>query len=667
VIAKPGAAPYAPDRMSSVWPRPVPTVGDRSTAAQRGADPQGWAFSLEDRDALQRIMMTRRDIRRFRADPVPEEVLERVLTAAHAAPSVGHSQPWRFVLVADAVTRARAAVLADRGRLAQAAALAPEAGRHLLDLDLEGIREAPLGLVVACDRRAAAGGVLGRATYVDADVWSCACAIENLWLAARAEGLGVGWVTLFEPGELARLVGAPEGVETLGWLCVGWPDERPPAPGLERRGWSTRLPLGSLVIRERWPEPAGAPAPPESHLPTPAPPQPAFPESRRGAPASPQARPGTLAPQLLPPPQADVVAAHDSGDRLLSAPGSLGVLDRALDRVLALGGSPQGGVLLLAAADHPVTRYGVSAYTADVTRHVAEAAVAGTSVGAVAARTAGLELTVVDAGVAGPPVAGAHRARPVEPRGDLVLSDGLSAADAGRLVQLGRQIGGALARDGSFVALGEVGIGNTTVAAALAAGLLGIDPLPLIGLGAGSDSSILEAKRRAVVAAVRRYRGADPLAALACLGGGELAVLAGAVLGVAGAGGVVVLDGMATGVSALVAMELEPAVGAHLVAGQRSREAGHPVVLGALGLEPLLDLRLRAGEGAGAALAVSVLRAGLRIREETARVGGSSGSAASSGASGPSASSGSSGPSGSSASSGSSGPSGSSASSGWSG
>ncbi len=133
--------------------------------------------------------------------------------------------------------------------------------------------------------------------------------------------------------------------------------------------------------------------------------------------------------------------AHDSGDRLLSAPGSLGVLDRTIDRVLALGRPPDGGVLLLAAADHAVTRYGVSAYAADVTRHVAEAALAGTSVGAVAARTAGLDVIVVDAGVAGLPVPGARQARPMEQAGDLVRSDGLSAADAGRLVQIGREIG----------------------------------------------------------------------------------------------------------------------------------------------------------------------------------------------------------------------------------
>jgi nicotinate-nucleotide--dimethylbenzimidazole phosphoribosyltransferase len=158
------------------------------------------------------------------------------------------------------------------------------------------------------------------------------------------------------------------------------------------------------------------------------------------------------------------------------------------------------------------------------------------------------------------------------------------------------------------------------VAAALAAGLLGTDPLPLIGLGAGSDSGMLRAKQRAVAAALRRCRSSDPLSVLGCLGGGEFAVLAGVALGVAEAGGPVVLDGLATGVAALVATELEPAVASHLIAGQRSREAGHPAVLAALGLEALLDLRLRAGEGAGAALAVNLLRAGLRIRADAARV-----------------------------------------------
>jgi nicotinate-nucleotide--dimethylbenzimidazole phosphoribosyltransferase len=545
-------------------------------------------------------MGSRRDIRRFRSDAVPEETVRKIVAAAHQAPSVGHSQPWRFVVVQDPGTRARAAVFADRARMAQAAGMAPDAARHLLDLDLEGIREAPLGLVVCCDRRAAPEGVLGRATFQDADMWSCACAIENLWLAARAEGLGVGWVTLFKPEELADLVRAPEGVATLGWLCLGWPDERPPDPGLERRGWSERLPVDDLLIWERWPGPAGGPVP-------------VPPASRLAMPA-----------------QQAVVAAHDSGDRTLTPPGSLGILDRGVDKVLALVGSSRpatsdGGTLVLAASDHLVAGLGVSAYAQSVTRDVANAAVAGLSVGALAAFDAGLDLIVVDAGVEGPPIEGARSARPTSPRGDLVSSDGLSRRDSDGLVAAGSGLALELvtSRPG-LIAVGEIGVGNTTVAAALASALLDIEPRRLVGLGAGSDSAIVAVKRRVVEAAVDRVRGRPgirrrPLRLLAALGGGELAVLAGVILGAAAEGAIVVLDGLATSVAALVAVEIEPAVTAHLIAGQRSREAGHQLVLEALGLEPLLDLRIRAGEGAGAAMAARLLRTGLRIRVESAR------------------------------------------------
>lgn len=581
-----------------LWPRPVPTIGDRSSAAERAADPAGWAFGPAERDALGRIMAARRDIRRFRSDPVAPDVLRRLLEAAHSAPSVGHSQPWRLVVVQDPQTRARAATLADHARLVQAAAMEEEAGRHLLDLDLEGIREAPLGIVVCCDRRVPPKGVLGRATFPDADMWSCACAIQNLWLAARAEGLGVGWVTLFEPQDLADIVGAPNGVATLGWLCVGWPDERPPGPGLERRGWSARQPLEEVVLAERWPPADSAP------------------------PAPPRSR-------LAPPDQTAVVRAHDSGDRLLSPPGSLGLLDRALDRILAVlpdGPAEGGGRMVLAAADHPVAAHGVSAYPPGITRTVAEAAVAGRSVGAVAATRAGLDVVVVDAGVDGGPVPGALDRRPSRPRGDLISADGLDRADVDELIHAGHDLATSVCRDGAdLIALGEVGVGNTTVAAALAAGLLRLGTDEMVGLGAGSDSAIVAAKRRAVSAALARAGGGDPPTLLGKLGGGELAFLTGVVLGAAEAGAVVVLDGMATGVAALAALRMEPAVSAHLVAGQRSREAGHPFVLAALGLEPLLDLRLRAGEGVGAAMAVTVLRTALAVRLSSARTAGSAG------------------------------------------
>ena len=631
-----------PDPAPAAWPRPVPAVGDRTSAAERSEDPAGWAFSDGERAALGRIMAGRRDVRRFRADPVPPDLLRQVLAAAHQAPSVGHSQPWRFVVVSDARTRVRAAVMADRARLAQAAVMAPDSARHLLDLDLEGIREAPLGVVVCCDRRVPAAGVLGRATFPDADMWSCACAIQNMWLAARAAGLGIGWVTLFEPDDLRALVGAPAGVETLGWLCLGWPDERPPDPGLERRGWSTRQPLEEVVLSERWPS-ADGPASPPSHL------------AAGGAGLAPAqvAREGEErgpAPVAAPTPGA-VVAARDTGDALLSPPGSLGLLDRVVDRVLAVrplgpGGRSAGrgragrpvlapAALVLVASDHPVVCHGVSAYDPGVTRSVVEAAVAGVSVGVVAAGRAGMRVVVVDAGVSSGPVPGARSLRPDRPRGDLVGSDGLAPADVTRLVGDGADLARDLSRAGfGVIALGEIGVGNTAVAAALAAGLLGGDPDRLVGLGAGSDSAILAAKRRVVATAVERARrqaprsgddgdgpagGLDARYALAALGGGEFAVLAGVVLGAATEGAVVVLDGMATAVAALAALHMEPAVAPHLVAGQRSRETGHGAVLAALGLEPLLDLRLRAGEGVGAALAVPVLEAAVAVRASAAR------------------------------------------------
>lgn len=542
-------------------------------------------------------MAARRDIRRFRPDPVPEQVLTRVLGAAHMAPSVGHSQPWRFIIVRDPATRDRAALLADRERHAQAAQLEPESARRLLDLQLEGIREAPLGVVVCCDRRAPAAGVLGRATFPDADLWSCACAIENLWLAARAEGLGMGWVTLFRPADLAALLHLPEGVVTLGWLCLGWPDERPPSPGLERAGWSRRAPLEEVVLAERWPAaPAeGAPRAPRSHLR--APDQPA------------------------------VVAARDAADRLLTPPGSLGALDRAVDRVVALGHRRLGdGTLILAGADHPVCAHGVSAYPQDVTREIMTAALAGRAVGAVAARTAGLRTLVVDAGVGDRPVEGAVPARPCDPRGDLAGADALSRADTLRLLDTGRALGTeAGSGSGPLVALGEVGVGNTTVAAALTAALLGLPADETVGLGAGADSAMLGRKTVVVQTALRRARAehgdrlGDPLVALRALGGAELAVLTGAVLGAAASGAVIILDGLAVSVAALIAVRLEPAAAAHLVAGHRSRETAHARVLAELGLEPLLDLRIRTGEGAGACLAAGLLRAAMRVRSDTAR------------------------------------------------
>jgi nicotinate-nucleotide--dimethylbenzimidazole phosphoribosyltransferase len=611
-------------------------IGDATSSAERASDPASWALPAATRAALAEVIAARRDVRRFRPDPVGDDILAEVLAAGHAAPSVGHSQPWRFIVVQDPRLRASAAVMADRARLAQARQLDRDSARHLRSLQLEGIREAPVGVVVCCDRRARPAGVLGRATFPDTDLWSCACAIENIWLTARAHGLGLGWVTLFEPDELSTLLGLPGGVVTLGWLCLGWPDERPPAPGLERHGWSRRLPLTDVVATDRWPG-AAAPAAPRD----------------RTSPATPAAR----------------VRARDSEDRLLAAPGSLGLLGETLlragsvtapgtrradpagtgpaapgaARAGAAGIAPAGiapagagtagpaaagaGTLLIAGADHPVTGLGVSAFPASTTRLVARALAAGQGQGAAMASSAGLRVCLADCGIDGDQIEGWRDLRPDGPRGDLAGTDALARDAVAGLLAAGEQTGRELAAAGP-VALGEVGIGNTTVAAALAAALLGAPADQVAGRGAGSDTAIVARKQQVIEQALARMGGRLPPAGplgrdavedlLSGLGGPEQAFLTGACLGAAGAGGLVVLDGLLTSVSALVAVRHRPEVQDHLVAGHLSAEPAHLRVLDALGLEPLLDLRLRAGEGVGAVLALSLISQAERARQLTA-------------------------------------------------
>jgi nicotinate-nucleotide--dimethylbenzimidazole phosphoribosyltransferase len=547
---------------------------------------------VDTRDALAEVIGARRDIRRFRADHVADQLLQRVLEAGHAAPSVGHSQPWRFIVVRDAATRATAAAMADRARLEQAAQMDEVSASHLRSLQLEGLREAPIGIVVCCDRRVRPAGVLGRATFADTDLWSCACAIENMWLTARAEGLGIGWVTLFDPAELADLLGMPDGVETLGWLCLGWPDERPPAPGLERHGWSQRLRLDDVVISERWTEPtAGSPSDRTN-------------DSRE-----------------------DRVSARDREDSLLAAPGSLGLLGDALIRAETIGDLSKPGTLVIAAADHPVSKLGVSAFPADTTTLVAHALARGVGQGSAVAAEAGLAVRLIDCGLTGTPIDGWEDRRTPGARGDLATSPAMAIEDVAALIHAGETIGAELAVAGP-VAIGEVGIGNTTIASTVASAVLGLPASAVVGRGAGSDTATVQRKQQVIEQSLARLAPVEAsthwtreqiVDVLAEIGGPEQALLVGVCLGAANGGGLVVLDGMLTGTAALLATRLRPEVQGNLIAGHLSAEPGHAAVLAALGLEPVLDLRLRAGEGVGAVMALSLLRQAARMRDGTAR------------------------------------------------
>ena len=211
----------------------------------------GGEFTDAERDSFYRIVASRRDIRRFRPDPVPEEILGRILWAAHHAGSVGYMQPWDFILIRDQNTRAR--VKAIFQEITEAASGCYEGERRALynSLKLEGILEAPLNLCVTCDTTRGGPHVLGRYSIRETDVYSTCCAIQNLWLAARAEGLGVGWVSLVDIDRLRDLLGIPPTVIPVAYMCIGYPNEFLPVPELETAGWR-RLRLEDHLHEERW-------------------------------------------------------------------------------------------------------------------------------------------------------------------------------------------------------------------------------------------------------------------------------------------------------------------------------------------------------------------------------------------------------------------------------
>lgn len=212
------------------------------------------AYSPEERRAVYRVISERRDMRRFGGGVVGEDVLARLLQAAHAAPSVGLMQPWRFVRITDDALRRRIHGLVDEERPLTAAALG-ERAEEFLALKVEGILEcAELFVVALCDDRDK--HVFGRRTLPQMDLASVSCAIQNLWLAARSEGLGMGWVSLFDPRRLAALLQMPAGAEPVAILCLGPVPEFPDRPALELDGWAYARPLAEFVCENRWGEPS---------------------------------------------------------------------------------------------------------------------------------------------------------------------------------------------------------------------------------------------------------------------------------------------------------------------------------------------------------------------------------------------------------------------------
>jgi 5,6-dimethylbenzimidazole synthase len=210
-------------------------------------------FDESERRGVYRAIRERRDVRRgFLPEPIPDELLHRLLEAAHNAPSVGLMQPWRFIVVRDLAVRRKVQEIFLKANEQAMMSYEGERQQNYAGMKLEGILEAPQNLCIVCDSQSSQGHQLGRRTMPETAIYSAVCAVQNLWLAARAEGIGVGWVSILEPNSLRNTLKIPEQITPVAYLCLGYVDAFSKEPDLERAGWEKRTPLKSVLSFDKY-------------------------------------------------------------------------------------------------------------------------------------------------------------------------------------------------------------------------------------------------------------------------------------------------------------------------------------------------------------------------------------------------------------------------------
>ncbi|MGW1223422.1 nicotinate-nucleotide--dimethylbenzimidazole phosphoribosyltransferase [Streptomyces californicus] len=597
---RPEAGAEFPDAAGQAAPEEAPA----SEESAEPATPPAPGYDDAEREAVLRVMRERRDIRNgFRSDPIPHEVLLRVLEAAHTAPSVGHSQPWDFVVIRSAETRRSMHELAQRQRDAYAKSLPKGRAKQFKELKIEAILDTPVNIVVTADPTRGGRHTLGRHTQPQMAPYSSALAVENLWLAARAEGLGVGWVSFFDEREMVRALGLPEHLEVVAYLCVGYVDEFPEEPELMQAGWSKRRPLSWVVHEETY-----------------------------GRRALPGAEPHDLLQETISairPLDAKALGeAWERQKRMTKPAGALGMLEIISAQLSGLSRAcpppiPEPAAVAIFAGDHGVHAQGVTAWPQEVTAQMVANFLGGGAVCNAFAAQVGAEVCVVDVGVAAElPATAGLLPRKVRPgTADFTTGPALSREDVLAAIEVGIETARDLVAAGNKALLtGEMGIANTTASAALICVYTGIDASEVTGRGTGINDEMHARKVDVVRRALDLHQPdpADPIGVLAAVGGLEHAAMVGFLLGGASLRTPVILDGVSAGAAALVARAIAPEALAACIAGHRSAEPGHVAALNKLGLRPLVDLDLRLGEGTGALLALPIVQSAARAMHEVA-------------------------------------------------
>jgi nicotinate-nucleotide--dimethylbenzimidazole phosphoribosyltransferase len=548
-------------------------------------------FSAEDVRILEEIILHRRDVRgnRFLQTPLPDDVIEKIILSALHGPSVGFSQPWEFVLIRDPEQKQKIRATFDTENERASVLFDAEKSEQYAKMKLEGILEAPISMAVFYKPSRTA--VLGQTSMKEVGLYSVVCAIQNMWLMARALNVGIGWVSILDPEKVRDILNAPAENQLVAYLCLGYVKEFLDKPELEILAWEKRKHLQQVLIQEKY--------------------KAAEKKTFSIAPLQ-----DSLTDALLHKIDFKTKPRGALG-RLEEIALQIGRIQNTLSPVLT---KP---VILVFAADHGIAKEGVSAYPQEVTYQMVMNFLSGGAAINVFCNQNGIDINIVDAGVNydfPDGLAGLTRCKIGRGTKSFLHEPAMTPQETQKSIEAGAKIVRDLQQQGSnIIGFGEMGIGNTASASALMSVLCKRSIEKCVGQGTGIGQEALE-KKKAIISQAIAFHGKahTPFEALTIFGGFEIAQMCGGMLQAAELGMVILVDGFISTAAFLVAAEMEPSLKGYAIFCHQSGEQGHRVMLDYLQANSLLNLGMRLGEGTGAAMAYPVIQAAVSFLNEMA-------------------------------------------------
>lgn len=545
---------------------------------------------------LDDILKARRDTRHFTDETVPDEVIEKALQAGHMAPSVGLTDATKYYLIkSDEIKKAVKQLFVDYDKKAANQTDDQNQKEKYLNLKLEAIEEAPLGLVICYDRSVLNNFTIGTVGSNESIKFSAVCAAQNIWLSLTEQGYSMGWVSILNYYEFKKLLGFPENMEPLGYFCIGKPASNyDNQPMLQQLNWKqkSKIPFVEEITKfEKISE--------------------ALFQGKGQTSVQSASISDTLQHKI---------------DNKTKPTGSLGTLEVLAKQIGTLFQTLEPKIIqpniVVFAADHGIAQHGVSAYPQDVTRQMVANFLEGGAAINVFCKQNKIQLSIVDAGVNYDFAPNAHLISAKIDRGTQSFLNGaaMSKSQLELCFTRGSEIVAAIAKKGSnCIGFGEMGIGNTSTASVLMSVLCGFPIEDCVGKGTGVDDKKLVFKNEILRKAITNYNGdADLDSRLAYFGGFEIMQMAAGMLEAHKNNMLILVDGFICTVAYLVAFMKNPSIKKNAVFSHCSAEQAHKKLLDYLEVKAILQLDLRLGEGTGCAIVFPIIQSALVFLNEMA-------------------------------------------------